>query len=304
MGVDVKKSTLLFILPLMALACEQSAHAAVSSSASLANFTITLYDLNPTDGTAPSITFSGGSRTWTEVYANDPYATNFVMADSILPFSSATSISTAGPATTTATAQSNGSTLSKFTETVNFIGNISVSGNTLGTFGNPGTAISVYYSEIGWNKIPTSQFELSAHTAVVFSAIGTADATVTTGFNTDLNAPYNGETVTASATLEVFGMGPSGTGLQNSYDSVDVFSTNTINWDPVTGKFLPNSVHSSHNLSTAFFNNTSADLQGNFQADVQVRGASMAAIPEPGTYAMLLAGLGVIGSISRRRTKR
>lgn len=36
----------------------------------------------------------------------------------------------------------------------------------------------------------------------------------------------------------------------------------------------------------------------------EVRGQIVAAVPEPGTYALMLGGLGVLGAVARRRTRR
>ena len=50
---------------------------------------------------------------------------------------------------------------------------------------------------------------------------------------------------------------------------------------------------------TLHFTGAAADGNGGFQVAL----TSVAAVPEPETYAMLLAGLGVIGAVARRRSR-
>ena len=53
-------------------------------------------------------------------------------------------------------------------------------------------------------------------------------------------------------------------------------------------------------LSVSMTNSTASAMTGYFDAGVSIYAVS--AVPEPGTYAMLLAGLAAIGFIARRRS--
>jgi hypothetical protein len=54
-------------------------------------------------------------------------------------------------------------------------------------------------------------------------------------------------------------------------------------------------------MSVTFANLTNAVMSGEFSASVSA-GTTVAAVPEPGSYAMFLAGLGLMGLVARRRS--
>jgi PEP-CTERM motif len=96
----------------------------------------------------------------------------------------------------------------------------------------------------------------------------------------DLAGSHRGSTEIVSVT---FG---STTALY-SVDSADTFSTFALNFIPV-----------SNGLYGLAYLNVGGDNVGALLDNV-----SVSAIPEPETYAMLLAGMGLVGFISRRRRK-
>lgn len=77
----------------------------------------------------------------------------------------------------------------------------------------------------------------------------------------------------------------------------------TYNFDSSTGLYSGQSISRVRLLSVSFSNNDASNFYGYLSGRARVRGYSFiqAAVPEPETYAMLLAGLGLIGYTARRR---
>ena len=74
--------------------------------------------------------------------------------------------------------------------------------------------------------------------------------------------------------------------------------TGLLNGKSVTTTFSPTS-----NSSGGFVAFLGNDISGNeYDADVATQVASISAVPEPETYAMLLAGLGLMGFMTRRKS--
>jgi PEP-CTERM motif len=288
------------------LACASigSAHAAASSSASLTDLTITLYDLNFTDGVTPSITFAGNSYTYSWAYSTSPYEAvggDYHVGTS--PFDPSTHASSTSQST--ASASSIGSTPTTITGTTTVVGGLQTSGSANGTAGSLGNDYSQYAAQAWWNGWSGDSFTLSANTAVVFSATAATSAVVTTGYS---EALYNWEYAQGYASLYAAGPGASGNGSQSSFDSLQSYLTNQYNsvYDG-DGNFLrysPGSDSKSGTLGAAFVNFTGGSMSGTFYAYAGADGHSYAAaVPEPETYAMLLAGLSVIGMQARRRRR-
>ncbi|NVM76391.1 hypothetical protein FHW83_002186 [Duganella sp. SG902] len=103
--------------------------------------------------------------------------------------------------------------------------------------------------------------------------------------------------------------------------SNDVSGTQTVSYNAttheltMTGTFLDNSTHTSYAVSDAKVVNLSDKFGGTMyvgftggtggtDADQRITSFSLiSAVPEPETYAMLLAGLGLVGFASRRKAK-
>lgn len=111
------------------------------------------------------------------------------------------------------------------------------------------------------------EFTLSPYTRVLFSVYSTVMA-ATPGSSAD-------------TWLSTWGPGASGTGRQHTSSELH------ISW--------PGS--SSGMLSATFTNQTNAPMVGNLSG----RASVYAPIPEPGTYALMLAGLSLVGWMVRRR---
>ena len=75
------------------------------------------------------------------------------------------------------------------------------------------------------------------------------------------------------------------------------------------GKQLLTGIEDRWNLSYAnlaagsYYLKVSGDVVSNTGATFSANGTLVSAVPEPGTYAMLLAGLGLLGCMARRRQK-
>ena len=126
-------------------------------------------------------------------------------------------------------------------------------------------------------------FTLTANTMAIFS--------VNANTNIDMSKPLNGDAY-AWAALDADGVGPFGTDLQHGGTSKIAFAAGV--GSPVTdnGK-----------LYATFTNLTAVDMDGTVHAFTQVNkyGVIAFAVPEPETYAMMLAGLGLVGFMARRR---
>ncbi len=65
----------------------------------------------------------------------------------------------------------------------------------------------------------------------------------------------------------------------------------------------PNNGHFDGGFSLEFTNRNAAALNGNFALSTYAAGAVVSAVPEPETYAMMLAGLALMSAFGRRRAR-
>ncbi|WP_227470374.1 PEP-CTERM sorting domain-containing protein [Massilia sp. YMA4] len=135
-----------------------------------------------------------------------------------------------------------------------------------------------FYANTQWG----ANFTLSAHTKLIFT--GTASASYA-GFGADYPNDYG------SAYLSVTLLDNQATG---PYNQVVHYSGGAYSYVPVPVDTM------NERVRLEFFNNGDTDLYGRFNVDVGAAG-TIAPVPEPATYAMLVAGLLLTTAVARRR---
>ena len=270
----------------VALVCAVAtpAFAASSASASFGPLNIQLIDLAPLDGQAPWLAF------------NDAAYNNVVSAYAYQRPNAEDrqSVLTGGSWTPAAISASAG--------VAQAVASISGPGTALGSSLAASGAVANFYSPspfdmAGFDGRATSpsdgfyasDFTLSAHTLLVVSTAASVAATGEFG-----GSPY-GAYSQGSASLAVRGPGAGGGGLQSADDSIAV-SGFASSADTSFAK------SSDRELTLSFVNLTGSDMTGQLRVETTVFGYTYAnPVPEPETYALMLAGLAVMGLLVRRR---
>jgi len=178
------------------------------------------------------------------------------------------------------------------------------SGDFLASFtGAHAGALDILSAEVSFD-VTSNNFLLHAHTAGTIGDAGTAAYVF--GFNRGgvANSPFGaigepGVSFNATATLRANGTGAVGaTAVPTTVAGDDIFGT-------VSASLLPPNGFDARNFTWALWSiDTSvAGLPRNadFAPDANLR---VAVVPEPETYALMLAGLGFMGWVARRRATR
>jgi hypothetical protein len=236
-----------------------------SSSASLSDVAITLFDLNPADGITSGITFAGpGGSAFVSAQSEGDSQSSEATGAGPFDLSVSTTLSSAR-ATLTGTGPAN-------------VTSLTASGSAQGPLA-PGSdsRFEAYVSAPSF-----SSFTVTANTLVSFSALANLEATTTGGVGQEF--------VNAGAQMVAQGPGPGGGGFQDSRDRL------------VASEFGPfnGSIKKAGLLNVSFANLTGSAMVGEVHREVLVGGFS-AAVPEPETYAPMLAGLGLVAFMIRRR---
>lgn len=133
----------------------------------------------------------------------------------------------------------------------------------------------------GWNSASADRsgsFQLSAKSLVLFTIDAVVSAQQLAGGN-----------LYAWASLDVFGTNGYGLGYQGSSSGIDA------------GERFGEAVGST--LAVSFMNPSTQATTGTLTAWASVDGLGIPPVPEPETYAMMLAGLAMLGFTARRRMR-
>lgn len=285
------KTSAILAVALAGLACAP-AFATSSASASLGPLSFTLVDLDLTDGITPSITFNTAVGNF--IYAGAYDTSNGQSSNEQAAGAAAWdpgAVATSGVANAWAKATIAGSGGADSTSW-------SASGAAIGSGAQTefnGQALTPYYND--------NVFSLSAHTSLVISASAAVSAGVTAWWDPALGG--GAEFALAYAGLLVSDYAHSAYDVLEDTTSGKSYDTSPPCPSMVSGYcYGPDSVGDSRTLSVSLVNDGDASMPGYLQAYVQAYGYSNApAVPEPETWALMLAGLVGLRWVARRHAR-
>ncbi|MDY0749073.1 PEP-CTERM sorting domain-containing protein [Paucibacter sp. R3-3] len=255
-----------------------------SASGTLGNVHITLTDLDPNDGINPSLTINFGSQPFLNS-AIGSYGPDFEQdAFSHLGKNASSTVndSLQAPLSTSSATMVGANTVAGITS---MLVSGSASSNSLG-YGEFGALAANYTS---------TNFTLSPHTAITITVDATLNVQTTIGYDP---VSGTGEFASSHALLVLDGHDIDGILIRSqAYQPLYVDAAMDA-----YGNFTGAQQSWAGTLSVTYSNTSSQDLLGAFYGELDAGGSSIATpVPEPDSYALLAAGLGVMVWMTRRR---
>lgn len=247
-----------------------SALAAAQSSVILSNVSFTLIDLNPLDGIAPSFSFlSSAGNTLLNVSATeDGLGTDSSSRQRVGTFSFSRDF------LTDLVAASAAGGINGY--------NLSVSGAATAA----GTSYSANAATGAGATLPATSLPLNISLSANSLLLVQADASL-------FASTTYGDSASAQANLSLsysYGSGASAVSVQDNKSLSLQFSGANAGTESL------------HDFLSSVFLNTSGQTQkASFGLSASVAGQAVTPVPEPETYALVLAGVGVAGLLARRR---
>lgn len=306
----------------VALACALAAatlpaFAASSASASISNIQFQVIDLTPTDASV-----SGFSL------ASLPGTMSFNLSDSSQSASESYNYSRNGLGTYTKTASGDLGTASAILSAG--LNSLSVQGDADG----PGTSYSASISSNGGSYYYNGSIKLSAQSVLIITADALVKASATNPSACSSSYYYycsSSETAASSTWMSLSYSLPtpagsvSGSSNNNlnisanargeysyqTYQGYDYSKPDYYNYPIYSTVVVPayeQTLSDSRQFYAVFANTSNSEQTANFSIGAQVNGRASTAlpinltpVPEPGTWALALVGLGLMGAVARRR---
>ncbi len=292
------------------------AFAASSASASISNIQFQVIDLTPTDASV-----SGFSL------ASLPGSLSFNLSDSSQSASESYNYTRNGLGTYTKTAAGDLDTVSA---------SLSVGLNSLsvqGQAGGPGTSYSATVSSNGSSYYYNGSIKLSAQSVLIITADALVKASATnpaacssiyyycdytetasssTWMNLSYSLPTPAGSVSGSSNNNLsINANARGEYSYQTYQGYDYSKPDWYNYPIYSTVVVPafeQTLSDSRQFYAVFANTSNTEQTAYFNIGAQVGGRASTAlpinltpVPEPGTWALTLAGLGLIGAVARRR---
>jgi hypothetical protein len=248
----------------MALAAP--AHAVSTASVTISGFTYELFDIDGDSSTVPEVTFLY-DQSYSYAGAEFPPLSDYQQDDEAGFLADTAAMASAGPNSSSASTGA---------------GQAMAMGSAYG----PGGGVEGYFGAGGYGY---SGFELAPWTAIKLTLTVDATASTSVGDNQEYASGY------AYLSIDI----NNESGWESHSAQRGAFAS--CAWNGMT--CVPESNSFAGSFSLAFANLSDDMASGTMSAQAYAYGYSTVPVPEPGTYAMLLAGLAGIGAVVRRQRR-